>query len=64
MAARCAARLVAVSPSGQQLVYGHIRMNCDIVVSGGLGCSIMPFRIGVPPEIVLVTVGGAGPVVA
>ena len=53
-----------ISPSGQQLVYGHIRMNCDVIVSGGLGCSIMPFRIGVPPEIVLVTVGGAGPVVA
>ena len=36
------------------------RTNCDVVVSGGLGCSIMPFRIGVPPEIVLVTLGGAG----
>ena len=32
--------------------------NCDVVVSGGLGCSIMPFRLGVPPEIVLVTLGG------
>ena len=39
------------------LAYGHIRMNCDVVVSGGLGCSIMPFRLGVPPEIVLVTPG-------
>jgi predicted MPP superfamily phosphohydrolase len=47
-----------VSPSGRQLAYGHIRMNCDLVVSGGLGCSIMPFRLGVPPEIVLVTLGG------
>ncbi len=53
-----------ISPSGQQLAYGHIRMNCDIVVSGGLGCSIMPFRLGVPPEIVLVTVGAARPAVA
>jgi hypothetical protein len=25
----------------------------------GLGCSIMPFRFGVPPEIVLVTLGAA-----
>ncbi len=50
-----------VSPSGPKLVYGHIRMNCDIVISGGLGCSIMPFRIGVPPEIVLVTLGGTDP---
>ena len=49
-----------VSPSGPKLVYGHIRMNCDVVISGGLGCSIMPFRLGVPPEIVLVTLGGMG----
>jgi predicted MPP superfamily phosphohydrolase len=48
-----------VSPSGPKLVYGHIRMNCDVIISGGLGCSIMPFRIGVPPEIVLVTLGGS-----
>jgi uncharacterized protein len=53
-----------VAPSGQRLAYGHIRMNCDIVVSGGLGCSLMPFRLGVPPEIVLVTLGGAGAAVA
>lgn len=46
-----------VAPSGQLLAYGHIRMNCDVVVSGGLGCSFVPFRLGVPPEIVLVTVG-------
>jgi hypothetical protein len=44
-----------IAPSGQQLAYGHIRMSCDVVVSGGLGCSLMPFRLGVPPEIVLVT---------
>ena len=39
-------------------------MNCDVVVSGGLGCSIMPFRLGVPPEIVLVTLGAPRPQVA
>jgi len=39
--------------------YGHVREQCDIIVSGGLGCSIVPFRLGVPPEIVVVTVGGA-----
>lgn len=44
----------------RKLVYGHSRVNCDVIVSGGLGCSIMPFRLGVPPEIVLVTLGGAG----
>ena len=53
-----------ISPSGQQLAYGHIQMNCDVVVSGGLGCSIMPFRLGVPPEIVLVTLGAPRPAVA
>lgn len=53
-----------VSPSGRALAYGHIRMSCDIVVSGGLGCSIMPFRLGVPPEIVLVTLGGSAPAVS
>jgi predicted MPP superfamily phosphohydrolase len=53
-----------VAPSGQRLAYGHIRMNCDVIVSGGLGCSMMPFRIGVPPEIGLVTLGKAGPAVA
>jgi uncharacterized protein len=49
-----------VAPSGQLLTYGHIRLNCDIVVSGGLGCSLLPFRIGVPPEIVQVTLGKPG----
>lgn len=53
-----------VSPSGRELAYGHIRRNCDVIVSGGLGCSIMPFRLGVPPEIVLVTLGGAAAQVA
>ena len=31
-------------------------------IARGLGCSIMPFRLGVPPEIVLVTLGGSSPV--
>jgi hypothetical protein len=34
---------------------GHIREQCDLVVSGGLGCSILPVRFGVPPELVVVT---------
>jgi predicted MPP superfamily phosphohydrolase len=53
-----------VSPSGQRLAYGHIRAHCDVIVSGGLGCSIVPFRLGVPPEIVLVTLGGTKDVAA
>ena len=57
-------RLLGWSPIAptryQKFVYGHSRTNCDVIVSGGLGCSIMPFRLGVPPEIVLVTLGGSG----
>jgi predicted MPP superfamily phosphohydrolase len=52
---------VVPSRYGNRLAYGHTRTNCDVVISGGLGCSIMPFRFGVPPEIVLVTVGGKSP---
>lgn len=50
---------VVPSRYGSRFAYGHARTNCDVVVSGGLGCSIMPFRLGMPPEIVLVTLGGA-----
>jgi uncharacterized protein len=52
---------VVPSRYGSRLAYGHARFNCDVIVSGGLGCSIMPFRLGVPPEIVLVTLGGEVP---
>ena len=55
---------VVPSRYGNRLAYGHARINCDVVISGGLGCSIMPFRLGVPPEIVLVTLGGQGAAVA
>jgi predicted MPP superfamily phosphohydrolase len=46
------------SDFGNRFAYGHVRQPCDIIISGGLGCSIAPVRIGVPPEIVLVTLGG------
>ena len=55
---------VVPSRYGNRLAYGHARTNCDVVVSGGLGCSIMPFRLGMPPEIVLVTLGGEAPAVS
>jgi len=55
---------VVPSRYGNRLAYGHARVNCDVIVSGGLGCSIMPFRLGVPPEIVLVTLGGSVPAVS
>ena len=50
---------VVPSRYGNRLAYGYAKINCDVVVSGGLGCSILPFRLGVPPEIVMVTVGTA-----
>ncbi|MBW7962349.1 metallophosphoesterase [Bradyrhizobium sp. BR 10261] len=57
-------RLLGWSPAlppqhGVPLVYGHLRLKCDVVISGGLGCSIIPVRVGVPPEIVEVTLGRA-----
>lgn len=48
---------------GNRYAYGHIREPSpqgtphDLIVSGGLGCSIFPVRFGVPPEIVLVDLG-------
>jgi predicted MPP superfamily phosphohydrolase len=55
---------VVPSRYGNQLAYGHTRTNCDVVISGGLGCSILPFRLGVPPEIVLVTLGAQNPAIS
>lgn len=48
---------------GNRYAYGHVREPApdgrprDLIVSGGLGCSIMPVRFGVPPEIVLIELG-------
>jgi len=51
-------RLMGYSPvttSGQRLNYGHVREgDRNLIVSGGLGCSMLPIRFGSPPEIVLV----------
>ena len=63
-------RLFGYSPRvpsrfGNRYAYGHIVENDrHLVVSGGLRCSILPVRIGVPPEVVMVDVsaGGAGAV--
>ena len=62
-------RLLGWSPAvppqhGVRLAYGHVRLKCDVIISGGLGCSIMPVRFGVPPEIVEVTLGRAASVVS
>lgn len=53
-------RLLGYSPIvpseyGNRYAYGHIvEDGRHLVVSGGLGCSTLPVRIGVPPEITLV----------
>ncbi len=43
---------------GARFAYGHIVENeRHMIVSGGIGTSIIPARLGVPPEIVHVTLG-------
>jgi len=49
---------VVPSRYGNRFAYGHVRERCDVIVSGGLGCSMVPFRLGMPPEIVVVTLRG------
>ena len=49
-------RPVVPSAYGERFAYGHVREDGrDLVVSAGLGCSILPVRFGVPPEITVVT---------
>lgn len=49
---------VVPSRFGQRYAYGHIvEKNQQLIVSGGLGCSMLPVRFGVPPEIVMIEVG-------
>jgi predicted MPP superfamily phosphohydrolase len=53
-------RPVIPSAFGQRYAYGHIREEGrDLIVSAGLGCSILPVRFGVPPEITVVTLRAA-----
>lgn len=55
-------RLFGYSPKvpsryGNRFAYGHVRENGrDLVVSGGIGCSILPVRFGVDPEITVVEI--------
>ena len=50
------ARPVIPSAYGSRYAYGHLHDDGrDLIVSGGLGCSSIPVRLGVLPEIVLVT---------
>ncbi|MEM6662376.1 MAG: metallophosphoesterase [Pseudomonadota bacterium] len=51
---------IVPSRHGNRYAYGQVReadaagKNRDLIVSGGLGCSILPVRFGMPPEIVVV----------
>ncbi|MDX2155701.1 MAG: metallophosphoesterase [Hyphomicrobiaceae bacterium] len=52
---------VVPSMYGNRYAYGHIlEGGRHLVVSGGLGCSKLPVRFGVPPEIVVVELGRPG----
>jgi predicted MPP superfamily phosphohydrolase len=47
------------SKFGARYRYGHIvEGGRQMIVSGGLGCSYLPIRIGAPPEIVVVNIEG------
>lgn len=47
------------SSYGARFAYGHISEGGrDMIVSGGLGTSGIPMRLGVPPEIVRIDLGG------
>jgi uncharacterized protein len=49
---------VVPSRFGSRYAYGHIvEDNRHLIVSAGLGCSLLPMRIGAPPEIVEITLG-------
>ncbi|MBX3292636.1 MAG: metallophosphoesterase [Acidobacteria bacterium] len=44
------------SSYGQKYAYGHIRENdVDMFVTSGIGTSVLPFRLLVPPEIAVIT---------
>jgi predicted MPP superfamily phosphohydrolase len=48
----------APSEYGARFAYGHIvERGRHLIVSGGLGCSKVPLRLGVPPEILRIELG-------
>jgi predicted MPP superfamily phosphohydrolase len=56
-------RLFGYSPQvpslyGNRFAYGHVvEGGRNLIVSGGLGTSVMPVRFGVPPEVGLIEIG-------
>jgi predicted MPP superfamily phosphohydrolase len=52
--------ITAPSALSYRFVYGHCRLgSSELVVSGGLGMSGLPIRFNMPPEVVLIRLGGA-----
>ncbi|MFY0680302.1 MAG: metallophosphoesterase [Thalassovita sp.] len=50
---------IVPSRFGNRYAYGHVREDGrDLVVSGGIGCSILPVRFGVVPEITVIEISG------
>jgi uncharacterized protein len=46
---------IVPSQFGNRFAYGHVHEgDRDLVVSGGIGCSILPVRLGVVPEITMI----------
>jgi predicted MPP superfamily phosphohydrolase len=51
---------IVPSQYGNRYAYGHVvEEGRHLIVSGGLGTSILPVRFGVPPEIVLIELGAS-----
>ena len=49
---------VIPSQFGNRFAYGHIvEGGRHLIVSGGLGCSVIPVRFGMPPEITVLNLG-------
>lgn len=49
---------VVPSAYGNRYAYGHVvEQGRDIIISGGVGCSIAPIRFGSPPEITVIELG-------
>ncbi|MEO7660513.1 MAG: metallophosphoesterase [Pyrinomonadaceae bacterium] len=55
-------RAIVPSIFGQKYAYGHVNENgVDLLVTSGIGMSVLPFRFMVPPEIVVLTVKSRPP---
>ncbi len=51
---------IVPSTFGQKYARGHVRdRGIDLFVTSGVGCSVLPFRFMVPPEIVVLTIKSA-----